>query len=43
MKVFEKSTFLGSFPAAEGSKWADRQIFAQNILGKIGVRRRFFT
>ena len=28
MKVIE-NPFLGSFPAGEGSQWADWQIFAQ--------------
>ena len=43
MEEFEKFTFLGSSPAAEASKWADRQIFTQNILGEIEVRRAFLT
>ena len=43
MEEFEKFTFLGSSPAAGGSKWADRQIFTQNILGEIEVRRAILT
>ena len=41
MEEFEKFTFLGSSPAAGGDKWADQQIFTQNILGEIEVRRAF--
>ena len=43
MEEFEKFTFLGSCLAAEDSKWADRQIFTQNILGEIELRRAFLT